>query len=138
MAALVIFMRFLHIASAITLVGGAAAWRFAGAAAAESVSGEARSRVENAFGAAWKPFAIAGIIGILISGLFNFLRKAGLTPTYHAIFGVKVLLALHIFATLILAARPDNPRRMRQLTGVVISGVLIVALSAVLRWLGQS
>jgi hypothetical protein len=137
MAALVIFMRFLHIASAMTLVGGAAAWRFAGAAA-ESVSGEARSRVGNAFGAAWKPFAIAGIVGILISGAFNFLRKSGLSPTYHAIFGVKVLLALHIFATLILAARPDNSRRMRQLTGAVISGVLIVALSAVLRWLGQS
>jgi len=138
MATLAILMRFLHIASAITLVGGAAAWRFGGAPAAESVSGEARSRVENAFAAAWKPFAIAGIIGILISGIFNFLRKTGLTPAYHAIFGIKVLLALHVFAALILAGRLDNPRRSRQLTGVVISGVVIVALSAVLRWLGQS
>jgi hypothetical protein len=138
MAAIAIFMRFLHIASAITLVGGAAAWRFAGASAAASVSGDGRSKVENAFAAAWKPFAIAGILGILISGIFNFLRKTGLTPAYHAVFGIKVLLALHIFAVLILAARPDNARRMRQLTGVVVSGFLIVALSAVLRWLGQS
>jgi len=138
MAALVIFMRFLHIASALTLVGGTVAWRFAGAPSAESASGDARTRVENAFAAAWKPFAIAGIVGILISGIFNFLRKTGLTPAYHAIFGIKVLLALHVFAALILAARPDNPRRSRQLTGVVISGLVIVALSAVLRWLGQS
>lgn len=138
MAALAIFMRFLHIASAITLVGGAAAWRFAGAPAAAWLNGETRNKVENAFAAAWRPFAIAGILGILISGIFNFLRKTGLTPAYHAIFGVKILLALHIFAVLILAARPDNPKRMRQLTGVVISGILIVALSAVLRWLGQN
>jgi hypothetical protein len=137
MAALVIFMRFLHIACAVTLVGGAAAWAFAGTSAA-AASGDARTRVENAFAAAWRPFAIAGILGILISGIFNFLRKTGLTPAYHAIFGIKVLLALHVFAALILAARPDNPRRSRQLTGVVISGFLIVALSAVLRWLGQS
>jgi hypothetical protein len=137
MAALVIFMRFLHIASALTLVGGAAAWAFAGTPAA-AAGGDARTRVENAFAAAWRPFAIAGILGILISGIFNFLRKTGLTPAYHAIFGIKILLALHVFAALILAARPDNPRRSRQLTGVVISGLLIVALSAVLRWLGQS
>src|SRR5215472_10704242 len=77
MAALVIFMRFLHIASALTLVGGAAAWAFAGRPAA-AASGDARTRVENAFAAAWRPFAIAGILGILISGIFNFLRKTGL------------------------------------------------------------
>ena len=35
----------------------------------------------------------------------------------------------------ILAALPNNPRRERQLTGVAISGVVIVILSAVLRWL---
>ena len=35
----------------------------------------------------------------------------------------------------IVAAKPDNPKRGRQLTGVVASGVLIVILSAVLRWI---
>jgi hypothetical protein len=50
------------------------------------------------------------------------------------VFGIKMLLVLHVFAVTILATRPDNQRRARQLTGVVISGVFIVILSVILRW----
>jgi hypothetical protein len=45
-----------------------------------------------------------------------------------------MLLALHVFAVAILATRPNNARRSRQLTGIVISGVLIVISSAAFRW----
>jgi hypothetical protein len=135
MAVLTIFMRFLHIVSAITLVGGALTWRYAAIPALAPLAEETRSKLGNAMAAAWRPFVLSAILGILISGVFNFLRKTGLTPAYHAVFGIKILLALHVFAVLFLATGANNVKRSRQLTGVVISGVIIVILSAVLRWL---
>ena len=41
-------------------------------------------------------------------------------------FGIKVLLALHVFAVMFLITGQDNAKRSRQLTGVVISGVVIL------------
>jgi hypothetical protein len=135
MPALNIFMRFLHIISAIALLGGALAWRFAAIPATLALASETRDKVGNAIAAAWRPFVIFAIAGLLISGTYNFLNKTGLTPAYHAVFGMKFLLALHVFAAVYLAGQPDNTKRARQLTGVAISGVAIVILSAVLRWL---
>ena len=135
MPALNIFMRFLHIISAITLLGGALAWRFAAIPATAALASETRDKVGNALAAAWRPFVILAIAGLLISGTYNFINKTGLTPAYHAVFGMKFLLALHVFAAVYLAGRPDNAKRARQLTGVAISGSAIVILSAVLRWL---
>jgi hypothetical protein len=137
MAVLTIFMRFLHILSAITLLGGALTWRYAAIPAITPLGEETRSKVGDAVAAAWRPFVLSAILGILISGIFNFLRKTGLTPAYHAVFGIKILLALHVFAVLFLATGAHNTKRSRQLTGVAISGVGIVVLSAVLRWLTQ-
>src|SRR5579862_8473895 len=135
MPALAILMRFLHTISAITLLGGVLAWRFGAIPSHEPLAAETRTKVSDAMASAWRPFVWLATGGLLISGLYNFLTKTGLTPVYHAIFGVKVLLALHVFAAAILAAQPGNAKRARQLTGVAISGVCIVILSAVLRWL---
>jgi hypothetical protein len=130
-----IIMRVLHIASAVTLLGGVFAWRFGAIPGLAALAPETRAKADNAIATAWKPWVLIAIGGLLISGLYNFSRKTGLTPTYHAIFGIKVLLALHVFAAAFLAAGPNNAKRSRQLTGVAISGILIVVLSAVLRWL---
>lgn len=128
-------MRFLHIVSAITLIGGVLAWRFGAIRALAPLAPETRAKTGEALAAAWRPFVIFAIAGLLISGIYNFLNKTGLTPAYHAVIGVKFLLALHVFAAVILAGLPNNPKRQRLLAGVAISGVAIVALSAVLRWL---
>jgi hypothetical protein len=138
MAALTVFMRFVHIVSAITLLGGALAWLYGALPSTAALAGETRAKIENAMASAWRPFVLIAIIGILISGAFNFVRKMQttvLSPAYHAVFGIKVLLALHVIAAIFLATTPNNSRRARQLTGVVISGIAIVILSAVLRWL---
>ena len=135
MPALNILMRFVHIFSAITLLGGVLAWRFGTIPALAPLGEESRNKVDRAIAAAWRPFVFSAVAGLLISGIYNFLHKTGLTPAYHAVIGVKFLLALHVFAAAILACRPHNARRARQLTGVAISGVVIVILSAVLRWI---
>jgi hypothetical protein len=137
MPALNILMRFLHIISAVTLLGGILAWRFGVITALAPLGEETRRKVDHAMASAWRPAVLFSVAGLLVSGIYNFLRwnQAGLTPEYHAVIGVKFLLALHVFAVAILAARPDNARRARQLTGIAFSGVAIVLLSAVLNWL---
>ncbi len=136
MGILPVLMRFIHILSAITLVGGVFAWRFGAIPAGAALAPDTRAKVENAFAAAWRPAVLAAILGLLASGSYNFMAKMGsghLSPAYHAVFGVKFLLALHVFAITLIATKPDNAKRARQLVGVAASGLVIVILSAVLR-----
>src|SRR5580700_2552218 len=111
MATLNILMRFLHILSAIALAGGALAWRFAVIPATEPLEDDTRRKVGDAMARAWRPFVFFATAGILISGTYNFLRKSNLPVAYHPIFGVKVLLAVHVFAVLFLVTKPGNEKR---------------------------
>jgi hypothetical protein len=71
--------------------------------------------------------------GLVLSGIYNFLIKPGHQPIYHMLFGVKILLVLHVFSVAILATAPKNPRRARQLFGAAISGLTIILISAYLK-----
>lgn len=113
-AALHVAMRWLHIASVIILLGGVFYARFAGGVLAQQ----------------FKPLAYGAIGGILISGIYNFLSKPSFPPHYQMWFGIKILLVLHIFAAIILYRG-----KTRTLTGIVISGAIVVAISGWLRWL---
>lgn len=117
-AALPIFFRWLHIVSVIVLLGSVFYARF--------VTGELSAR--------FKPIGYTAIGTILVSGLYNFLSKSAYPPHYQMWFGIKMLLVLHVFAAVILYRK----EKMRTLTGVVISGAAIVAISGYLRWLSLS
>lgn len=130
-----IVMRFLHIASAVTLVGGAIAWSLA-LAAESTLAAEVKAKVGNAAAAAIRPVFLAAIAGALISGVYQYLDKSkGAQPAWHAVIGVKFLLVLHIFAVGFIATKSDNDRRARQLKGIVFSGLATILLAAVLRYL---
>jgi hypothetical protein len=116
-AALPIAMRWLHLASVIVLLGGVF---YARVVAGDLAPG-------------FKPLAYVAIGGILVSGLYNFLSKTGLSTNYQVWFGIKMLLALHVFATTILYRG-----KRRLLTGIVIAGAVIVAISGYLRWISLS
>jgi len=106
-------MRWLHIVSVVVLLGGVFyAWMVVGDLAA-----------------GFRPVAYTAIGVILVSGLYNFLSKSLYPPHYQAWFGVKILLALHIFSAVLLY----KGGKRRSLTGVIISGALIVGISAYLR-----
>jgi hypothetical protein len=113
-ALLPIGMRWLHLASVVVLLGGIFYARFA------------VGDLQQGF----KPLAYGAIGGILISGTYNFLSKPSYPPHYHMWFGIKILLVLHIFAATILYRG-----KTRALTGIVISGAIVIAISGVLRWL---
>jgi len=107
-------MRWLHIASVVVLLGGIFYARFAVGDLAQG----------------FKPMAYGAIGGILISGTYNFLSKQAYPPHYHMWFGIKILLVLHIFAATLLYRG-----KTRALTGIVISGAIVIAISGWLRWL---
>jgi hypothetical protein len=128
------FMLALHIVSAVTLVGGALLWRFAAIPGIQLLDAATRTKVDDAIAAAWRPAVFASIAGVLISGIYNLMHRPVQTPKFHMLFGIKMLLVLHIFAAAILASRPGNARRSRQLTGIVISGIVVLIISAAFRW----
>lgn len=123
-----IVSRGVHIASAVVLLGGAVF--------ARHVLGGGHSDLIVRYAGTFR----AAVAGLLVSGLYNFLTKTNLPKPYHMVFGIKFLLALHVFAIAILLGNAGvaEAKRMRWLTGVVISGLLIVTLSAYLRFLVNS
>lgn len=117
--------RAVHIASAMVLLGGVVFARHV------LVGGHTDLVVRYA------GMFRAAVAGLLVSGLYNLLTKTNLPKGYHMIFGIKFLLALHVFAIAVLLGNAGvaEAKRTRWLTGVVISGTVIVLLSAYLRFL---
>ncbi|RIK73336.1 MAG: hypothetical protein DCC67_18025 [Planctomycetota bacterium] len=132
--------RMLHVLSAIILGGGLFYMRsILSPAGAEACYAGRRS--------AWARWVAIASFLLLASGLFNFLaifdqyRDAGhkLPPTYHMLFGVKVLLALAaMFIAAILAGRTAAANRFRahlaQWLNIGWTAIIaIVVLGALLR-----
>ena len=134
MELLSILMMALHIFCAVALVGGALAWGLVAVPGTRQLDAATRAKVENAMAAAWRPAAVYFMAGLLVSGIYNLVHTGPHTPRFDMVFGIKMLLVLHVFAVTLLATRPNNPRRSRQLAGVAISGAVIVVLSVVLLW----
>ncbi len=133
--AIAILMRFLHIFSAVTIAGGLLGWKFATQPALDAAAADKRSALSDVAAAAWRPLAIFGVGGLLVSGLYNAANVHGVTKMYYVALGIKVLLALHIFASVILATKPGNPKRARQMAGAAWVAVVVVVISVLLRWL---
>ncbi len=123
-------LRWLHIASMTTLLGGIVFWRLVLARAGVD---DTRGAFTERIAAAFRPLVFASIAGLVLSGSINYLAAPGHTKFYHMLFGIKFLLALHVFAVSILIVQPNNPRRTRMATGTMISGLIILFLSAWLR-----
>jgi uncharacterized membrane protein len=131
--ALFVFMRWLHLTSMATLVGGMLFGRFVMTASESKLAADAREAFGMRAAAAYRPLVVAAIAALLVSGTYNLLTNPGHSMLYHTLLGIKLLLALHVFAVALLVTRPQNPRRARMMTGTVISGLIIVAISAYLR-----
>ena len=120
-------MRLAHVGSAIALLGGVLYARYV----AQRMGTEEAARFRS---------LAMPLIGLLaISGIYNLLHKAGTPSPYHAVFGVKVLLALHVFAVAMLLGKAgaSDEKRLRWMTGISFSGFAIVILSAYLRWISS-
>ncbi|HEX3748738.1 MAG TPA: hypothetical protein VHW09_32655 [Bryobacteraceae bacterium] len=130
---LFVVMRWLHIASVATLIGGMIFGSMVMSRAVEGLSPDARESFMDKAAALYRPLVFTAMAALLISGTYNILSTLGHTVLYHMLLGIKLLLVMHVFAVAILITRPHNKRRARMMTGAAISGLVIIAISAYLR-----
>ena len=131
---LTILMRWLHISSMATLVGGMLYGRLVVAPSLTSLSADAQEALAGQAAARYRPLVVASMIGLVLSGVYKLLTTPGHRAFSQMLFGVKMLLVMHVFAVAILIVKPHNPRRARMMTGVLISGLCIIFISA---WLSR-
>ena len=131
--ALTTLTRWLLLTSVVTLIGGILYARFVMNPASSTLAPDARAGLENDAAGRFRSLVYAAMTLLVLSGVYNFLYKNPRTALYHALFGVKILLVLHVFAIAILATGPNNPRRARQMFGAAISGIVIILISAYLK-----
>ncbi|HEU0140754.1 MAG: hypothetical protein KJZ78_07220 [Bryobacteraceae bacterium] len=132
-----VLMRWIHITSVVFVVGGMLYARLILLPAMARLSPQDRQSMTDRLAAYLSPWAWAAMAAIVGSGLYNFFTKAGYPPGYHMWFGIKILLALHVFAVLMLLTKSggDERKRARWMTGVIISALIVIAISAWLRWI---
>ena len=65
--------------------------------------------LDEAAAARFRPVVFTAIAGLVLSGIYNYLAKPGHSVLYHALFGFKMLLALHVFSVAILVTAPQEP-----------------------------
>ncbi|HEY1337289.1 MAG TPA: hypothetical protein VGF59_07250 [Bryobacteraceae bacterium] len=128
-----VFMRWLHISSMATLIGGMIYGRLVAAQASQALAPDAQEALSERGAAAYRPLVYGAIAGLLISGVYNLLSNPGHSARYHMLLGIKLLLVLHVFAVALLIVKPHNKRRTRMMTGTLISGLIIILISAWLR-----
>jgi uncharacterized membrane protein len=126
-------MRWLHLSAMAVLVGGLLYTRLAALPAGGEMEAGTRTKLADREAALYRPWLIAAMIGLVVSGLYNMLSTPGHTPRYHVLLGIKLLLAAHVFGAALVATRAGNTRRSRLLAGAAISGLAILLIAAYLR-----
>jgi uncharacterized membrane protein len=95
-------MRWVHVGTAIVVLGGAIFLRFVLMPAAQAVlADDVHQKLRERLMATWKRVVHAGIALFLLSGLYNYLvvmapQHQG-DGRYHMLLGIKILLALAVF-----------------------------------------
>jgi len=116
-----LLMRWLHLFTAVALVGGAVGGAYL---SQPIVSALSRNTV------------ITGILAMVASGLYTMMKMMAVAPKgWHMWFGIKFLLALHVFAMLFLLTKADAPaeKRKRWQASALITTALVIAAGAYLR-----
>ena len=138
-----IFSRWLHILAAAVAVGGLIYARLIVSPSLGILDADQRARILSQLSARFRPIVVAVIVILVATGSYNLLSilQEGVVTAYHMAFGIKFLLALHIFGMLFLVSAPPSgdaardAKRSRLMTGAVISGLIVLALGAYLRTL---
>lgn len=137
-----VIFRWLHVLAAITAVGGTIFMRMALVPAAAGLPDDARASLMEAVRSRWARWVAGSILFLLVSGLYNLMmniRSYELEGPYHALFGIKFLLALAIFfIASLLTGRSEAAQRFRQnarkwLTVNMTLAVVLVCISGVLK-----
>jgi len=130
--------RWVHVGTAIVLVGGAVFQRFVLLPAARALSEDDHQQLRERVMMRWKKFVMAGITLLLVTGFYNYLAVKH-EPRYHMFMGIKILLALGVFfiasaltgrSAGLAAIRRDAPKWLGVLIGLAF---LVVAIAGYLK-----
>lgn len=95
-----VLFRWMHVGTAIVLIGGSVFMRFVLMPAAVELPDDEHQSLRQRIMQRWKKIVMIGILLLLVSGFFNYVRKiqtSDLTPLYNALMGTKILLAFGAF-----------------------------------------
>ena len=141
-----VIFRWMHIGPAIVLIGGTVFMLFVLLPAAREISDAEHLKLRAAVLKRWKNFVHGGIAFFLVSGIFNYVyvmapehKGDGL---YHALMGVKMLLALGVFGLAeIMVGRSKLADKLRQNSSKFLAinltlAVIVLMLSGILKTRG--
>ena len=136
-AVLGVCMRWIHIASVVTLVGGFIYARFVLAPAIAKLAPNEQASIGSKAANAFRPLLLTVVLTSLGSGLYNYATKSACPPGYHMWMGIKLLLVLHIYVSAILYSVRESPesKRNRTALSIAISGLAVIAIANYLRYL---
>lgn len=139
MFALDVASRFLHVLTAIILLGGSTFMLLVILPSLQASEDSLRKSMASAIRDRWKRFVHLGIAIFLLTGFYNYFQampKHKGDGLYHALVGTKILLALAVFfVASALVGRSSTFDSMRQnqrkwLTLLCLLGIVIVAISS--------
>lgn len=139
-----VLSRWVHIGTAVVLVGGTVFMRYVLMPSANSTLGAAEHDVlRTQLVSRWKKFVMIGIVLLLASGFYNYLVVAvpqhkgdGL---YHGLMGTKILLAFAVFflASVLTGRSPKfeglRQNRAKWLGVLILLSGIVIALGGVLK-----
>ena len=127
--------RWLHITAAVAAGGGAIFMKIALHPATETLPGDTRANLREAVRSRWAKVVHTAVALLLLTGLFNFMliiKRYDVPKGYHAVFGVKFLLAMAIFFLgSVLVGRGELAKKLRAAAGKWLT-VLVVFLLGLL------
>lgn len=137
-----VISRIFHVGTAICMAGGTVFILFALLPALRGTDEQTRSTVLSNTGNYWKRFVHGGTLLLLITGFYNYFVQIKLHKgdgLYHALIGVKMLLAFAVFflAAVLVGNSPRfqsfRNNRQRYLGIIVLLVAIIVAISGMLK-----
>jgi uncharacterized membrane protein len=126
-------MRWLHIASVATLIGGMIYGWLVLVPATNVLAIDARKALFEKTAALFRPLVFGAIAALLVSGGYTLMTNPGHHISYYILLGIKLLLVAHVFAVGIVLVTKNPEHRGRLLAGSAISGLIIILISAYLR-----
>lgn len=138
--------RFVHISTAIAVVGGSVFMLCVLLPALRAMSDDSHSTLSQGITARWKRFVHLGIVLFLASGFYNYFKAMPLHKgdgLYHALLGTKILLALVVFfiASALVGRSPTfaamRAKRGKWLAILVLLTVIIVLISSFVKVRGS-
>lgn len=136
--AVTLLMRWVHVLSAITLMGGTLFVRLVlRGAVAQTLDEASRAQLVAAVKKRWKVFIMVLTTLLLISGFYNYLMVTRFQhadqPQYHMLFGIKFLLSLGVFAlAAFLVGTTGIGRKLQANEGMWLTVLLLLAAATVM------